>query len=222
MDPQFWRDRWRRGETAWHRDDINPHLQEHWHRLHVRQDSEVFVPLCGKTRDLLWLAGEGHRVLGVEISELAVAAFFEENDLQPTRTREGALERWQDGAIGILVGDFFSLTAAPLATVGAVYDRASLVALPPDLRARYVRHLQALLPQHPPTLLITLEYDQGDMQGPPFSVHEDEVRALYEPAYRVEAIATHDVLAQSARFRERGLKRLVERVYRLGGARTGG
>lgn len=215
MDPQFWRERWQRGEIGWHRDDINPHLQEHWPRVQAPKGCDVFVPLCGKSLDLLWLAGEGHRVVGVEISALAVAAFFEENGLQPSRTREGALERWTQGEITILHGDYFDLTAAHLASVEAVFDRASLVALPPELRPRYVGHLDIILPQRPPTLLITMEYDQREMQGPPFAVHQDEVRALYAPRHAVEPVASHGVLAENARFRQRGLTALVERVYRL-------
>lgn len=216
MDIQFWRGRWQRGEIGWHQAEINPHLQEHWPRVQAPAGVQVFVPLCGKSLDLLWLAGQGYRVLGVEISALAVAAFFEDNGLQPTRTREGHFERWRHGEIEILVGDFFALEPDHLKDVGAVFDRASLVALPPDMRARYADHLHQVLPGAVPTLLITLEYDQAQMHGPPFAVHEDEVRALYGPRYRVEAIARHDVLAEEARFRQRGLSRLEEKAYRLG------
>jgi len=215
MDIQFWRGRWQRGEIGWHQPQINPHLQEHWHRVHAPAGCRVLVPLCGKTLDMLWLAGQGHRVLGVEISEIAVAAFFDENGLEPRRERSGAFERWAQDEIVILQGDFFALDRAQVADVGAVFDRASLVALPPDMRPRYVEHLRSILPRPLPTLLITLEYDQGVMQGPPFAVYEDEVRALYGSDQSVELIATHDVLADSPRFRERGLERLLERVYRI-------
>jgi thiopurine S-methyltransferase len=215
VEPEFWHGRWERGETGWHHDDFNPHLQAHWSRLGAQPGCRVLVPLCGKSRDLLWLAGEGHSVTGVEISPVAVRAFFEENGLSAKVSRNGAFQRWRADEIEILLGDFFHLTPGDLEAVGAVYDRASLIALPPPMRRHYAEHLAALFTPGVRDLLITLEYPQHEMQGPPFSVSEDEVRLLFEPAFAVDPLDTLNVLAETPRYRDRGLSRLTERVYAL-------
>ena len=215
MDPEFWLERWQRGETGWHQEEINCHLREYWPQMQAAAGTRVLVPLCGKTLDLLWLASRGDRVLGVEISRLAVEAFFEENGLNPSLTEEAPFVRYRVDELEILCGDFFQLSAAHLEAVGAVYDRASLIALPPALRQRYATHLDGILPTRVPRLLITLEYDQRLMSGPPFSVHRDEVDALFSGRHRITPLAGFDVLDESPRFRARGLTQLVERVYRL-------
>jgi thiopurine S-methyltransferase len=215
VDPDFWHRRWAEGRTGWHREAFNPHLEIHWPRLGLARGTRVFVPLCGKSRDMLWLAGEGYRVLGVEISPIAVQAFFAENSLSPKVELEVAFTRYAVDEIEILCGDLFNLTPDHLAGVGAVYDRASLIALPPPTRKRYAAHLVNLLPGQASVLLITLAYAQNEMEGPPFSVVEAEVRRLYEPRFAITRLATMDVLADSARYQDRGLSRLEEHVFLL-------
>ena len=215
MEPSFWHERWERSEIGFHQQEINVHLQQFWTQLDLRPGQRVFAPLCGKSRDLLWLAGEGHPVTGVEISRLAVEAFFAENGLKPRRWREGAFEIWEVDEIRILLGDFFDLEPHHLADAAGIYDRASLIALPPPMRARYAHHLNAILPVGTRVLLVTLEYDQSVLAGPPFAVGEAEVRALYQATHEVELLYTRDALAETSRWRERGLTWLLERVYRL-------
>ncbi|MCB1823210.1 MAG: thiopurine S-methyltransferase [Candidatus Competibacteraceae bacterium] len=215
MEPSFWHERWERSEIGFHQQDINVHLQQFWTQLGLRPGQRVFAPLCGKSRDLLWLAGEGHPVTGVEISRLAVEAFFAENGLKPRHWREGAFEIWEVDEIRILLGDFFDLEPHHLAGAAGIYDRASLIALPPPMRARYARHLDTILPVGTRVLLVTLEYDQSVLAGPPFAVGEAEVRTLYQATHEVELLYTRDALAETSRWRERGLTWLLERVYRL-------
>lgn len=215
MEPGFWHERWERAEIGFHQQDINVHLQQFWSRLELRPGQRVFVPLCGKSHDLLWLAGEGHPITGVEISPVAVEAFFRENGLQPQRWQEGAFEIWEADEIRILLGDFFALEPQHLADIAGVYDRASLIALPPAMRERYARKLEAILPAGIRVLLVTLEYDQTVLSGPPFAVSEREVRTLYEPAHTIELLYTRDALSEESRWRQRGLTWLLERVYRL-------
>ncbi len=215
MELEFWKERWNRGETGWHANHINAHMQEYWPRLGAEAGSLVFVPLCGKSLDMLWLAGQGHRVLGVEISELAVQTFFDENRITPEVTKESDFTRYRVDEIEILCGDFFRLEPAHLAGVGAIYDRASLIALPPGMRRDYATHLRALCSPETRILLITLDYDQTRMSGPPFSVHEPEVRELLGGRFNIRQLASLDVLEENPRFRERGLIALEERVYEL-------
>lgn len=215
MQADFWHQRWEENRIGFHLEQVNPYLVEYWPSLGLAPASRVFVPLCGKSRDLLWLAGQGHEVIGVEISPIAVRAFFEENRLQPEVTTEGAFEIWSVEQITVLLGDFFELQPAQLGEVAGVYDRASLIALPAEMRPDYVAHLNALCPSAP-RLLITLDYDQAQMSGPPFAVSDAEVEALYADRGSLTRLAATDVLAENDRFRERGLERLVETVWRIG------
>lgn len=215
MESEFWHERWRQNLIGFHQADINPHLQHFWPRLSAAAGGRVFVPLCGKSLDMLWLRDQGHPVLGVELSPLAVEAFFAENGLEYSQRSEKAFTRYQSGAIQLLCGDFFDLQPAHLQAVHAVYDRASLIAFPAGMRKRYVDHLNALLAENVSMLLVTLEYDQTQMQGPPFAVDEQEVGSLFSPRWSVELIFEDDVLAHEPRFRERGLTRLREKIYVL-------
>jgi len=215
MNPGFWHERWQRNEIGFHQQEINAHLQDYWAQLAVPAGGQVFVPLCGKSRDLLWLRARGYTVLGVELSPIAVRDFFAENALTPQITLQGSFERHEADGLAILCGDFFDLTPELLQAVAGVYDRASLIALPPELRQRYAKHSATILPAGAGTLLVTMEYPQHEMSGPPFAVREDEVRRLYENGYTVTCLFSKDILAENPRFRERGLNALAEKVYRL-------
>ncbi|MFN2310067.1 MAG: thiopurine S-methyltransferase [Gammaproteobacteria bacterium] len=215
MDANFWHARWEANQIGFHQDEINAHLQRYWPQLDVPAGTEVFVPLCGKSRDVLWLAGRGHRVLGVEISPLAVEAFFVENTLPVSVAALGGFVRHQAGEIVLLQGDYFDLRAADLAEVRGVYDRASLIALPPALRARYAAQMARLVSPGTPVLLITLEYAQAEMKGPPFAVAAAEVQALFASDFHIDTLGALDILAENPRFQARGLSRLQEQVYRL-------
>jgi thiopurine S-methyltransferase len=177
--------------------------------------SEVFVPLCGKSLDLLWLYQQGHKILGVEVSELAVDSFFSENGLTYNRFEKDGFQYYQVERLAILQGDFFNLTADHLKDVQGVFDRASLVALPIDLRQRYSQHLKNILPDQVKFLLVTFEYDQEQMNGPPFSVNEAEVLALYQETYEIKRLLTQDVLDSYPQFRSAGLTSLQEKAYLL-------
>jgi thiopurine S-methyltransferase len=213
MQSDFWITRWERGETGFHQDEVNPWLREHWPRLQMPTNGRVFVPLCGKSLDMWWLRQQGFGVLGVELSLQAVESFFAGAGITPSRTREEALERFESGDVTLLCGDFFALQPQHVAGCSAIYDRASLIALPPAMRQDYAAHLFKLFPQGVRILLITLDYDQHEMDGPPFAVSDAEVRALYAGRADIEHIASRDVLADNDRFRQRGVTRLHENAY---------
>ena len=215
MEAEFWLQRWRERRIGFHRDAVMPLLEKHWPALALPKDSRVFVPLAGKSLDMLWLAAQGHRVLGVELSPLAVAQFFAEHGLEPEvrESRHGV--HHVAGDIELIQGDAFALDAAALADCAAVYDRAALVALPPDLRARYVGELYARLPSGCRGLLVTLEYPQHEKNGPPFSVEEREVRERFEPSWNVDLLERRDILEAEPRFAAEGVTALATAVYRL-------
>lgn len=215
MDTDFWLQRWEQGQTGFHQSRVMPLLQKHWPGLDLPADARVLVPLAGKTLDIAWLAEQGHPVLAVELSPIAVEQFFEEHKLRPDvqATPHGTLYR--AGRIEFLCGDIFDLDAAVLTRCTACYDRAALIALTPELRARYVRHVYGQLPVGCRTLLLTLDYPQAEMDGPPFSVPEAEIKTLYGDRWRMERLETRDVLAQEPKFAERGISRMDTNVFRL-------
>jgi thiopurine S-methyltransferase len=216
MDANFWQERWRNDQIAFHQHDFNPHLVKHWQELGADPGDRVFVPLCGKSRDMIWLAEQGHTVVGCEISEIAVESFFVEASLVPRRTSDGPFERWSAESIEILLGDFFSLSRELIGEFGAVYDRASLVAFPETMRPKYVQALAKLTTRGTSMLLITLEYPQHEMDGPPFSLPEPKIRDLFSGVAEVEMLEwIPDALKDSARFSTWGLSTLTEKVFRL-------
>ena len=215
MKKEFWLERWERQEIGFHQNEINPYLCQYWNEVHAARESEVFVPLCGKSRDMLWLRKQGHRVLGVELSTIAVQAFFQENDCSAHCSVDGKFDRCEADGISILCGDFFDLSMDDLAKVSAVYDRASLIALPPEMRERYVLHLATILPASTNILLITYDYPQAEMPGPPFAVSTKEVEALYCRHAEVRLLTQLDALPQNPRLQERGVSRLQENIFLL-------
>ncbi|SFP97288.1 thiopurine S-methyltransferase [Nitrosomonas cryotolerans] len=215
MKNENWLRRWKQEAIGFHQDQINPYLRQYWPALNLSSGSEVFVPLCGKSRDMLWLRQQAHAVLGVELSPIAVQAFFRENNHTPQRIARRSFDQFETTDIRILCGDFFDLSKADLAKISAVYDRASLVALPPAIRKHYVRHLLHILPPATQILLITFDYPQTEMSGPPFSVTPDEVTALYHEHVEIKLLTQCDVLAQNPRFQKRGLSRAQESIFML-------
>jgi thiopurine S-methyltransferase len=178
MDPAFWRERWQQGRIGFHEARVNAFLERHLDRL--AGDSRVLVPMCGKSEDLAFLAAHGHEVIGVELVEDAVRAFWAEHGLEPRIAVRDSFTEYAAPSITMLAGDMFATTRELLGPIDAIYDRAALVALPDELRRRYVDHLRTLLPKR--LLIVTYEYDQTKMAGPPFSVTEAELRVLFDGA----------------------------------------
>ena len=215
MHPDFWHERWQNRQIGFHRDEAHPYLTQFWPTLGIAPGSRVFVPLCGKSNDLLWLRAQGHEVVGVEVSPIAVREFFEANRLTPSISTVDSFQLYECDGIRLYCGDFFALTASRLTGVSAVYDRAALVALPPDMRGYYARHLLQLLPVGVKTLLVAFENPQHEMPGPPFNVDAEEIAALFGAQCDIKLLLEADILAQEPRFRDKGVTQLKEAVYIL-------
>jgi thiopurine S-methyltransferase len=197
VERSFWEERWREGRIGFHEGAPNKYLSRHAPRLAGR----VLVPLCGKAKDLAFLASRGHDVVGIELVEDAVRAFFTEHGVTPVITPRDELVEYRAGSITIFAGDVFATTRELVGEIDAVYDRAALIALPAELRPRYVDHLRALVAPGTPGLLITLEYEQAQMTGPPFSVVDAEVRAHFGDA----VVLLDEGPAKTPRLRELGV-----------------
>lgn len=209
-DPEFWHSKWASNQIGFHLNDVNPLLIEHWHRTEPQRHEKVFVPLCGKSEDLVWLAAKHDEVHGVELSTIAVRSFFAEHFYTPLVIQVNAHhELYQFDELSIYTGDYFT---APVESYDIVYDRAALVALPEDMRQEYVARLKSLLKPGGRILLITLDYEQREMPGPPFSVPESEVERLF-PEYEVERIFRDADDAQLLKSSRKNLSRFAEEVW---------
>ncbi len=215
MDHEFWLQHWREGLIGFHQSAVQPLLAKYWPTLGLAAGSRVFVPLAGKSLDMLWLVEQGHRVLAIELSPLAVEQFLAEHELRPEIHESRYGRHHVAGPIEIICGDAFGLDASVLADCAGIYDRAALVALPPAMRKRYVGELYGGLPAGCRGLLLTFEYPQAEMQGPPFSVPEAEVQRLCTPLAELELLERRDILDAQPEFMARGLSSMVNCTWRL-------
>ncbi|MFT3756652.1 MAG: thiopurine S-methyltransferase [Pseudoxanthomonas sp.] len=193
MNPDFWLQRWQENQIGFHQSAPTPWLLKHWPSLNLSQGAQVFVPLCGKSLDMAWLAAQGHRVLGVELSPLAVQQFFAEHGLQPEISTSKYGQHFVASNIEIILGDAFALDDEVLRDCAGVFDRAAIIALPPALRQRYAHDLYAKLPHGCRGVLVTLEYPQAEFAGPPHAVPEDEVHALFDANWQIELVDRREI-----------------------------
>lgn len=205
MEHSFWRERWQQGQTRFHEGKPNRLLAAH---MGVLADCRrILVPLCGKAEDLAFLAGEGHDVVGIELVEDAVRQFFDEHAATPAITSRGDLKIFSAGAITLIAGDFFATTRDDVGPIDGIYDRAALVALPAEMRERYVAHTFAIAPAAARELLIVFDDPLARPDGPPFSIPDAEVRARYA-SRSIELLASEPPVDINGRM-------LVERCYAI-------
>lgn len=215
MNPDLWLERWQQSQIGFHQTDTEPLLQQHWSGLGVAADAAVFVPLCGKSLDMVWLAGQGHRVIGAELSQIAIDDFFANLDVEPETRSEAGFTVKTAGPYELWCGDIFELDANVTEGIAGIYDRAALIALPPDMRKAYAKKLTELAHGKAQSLLITLEYDQSVLSGPPFAVWGDEVERLFAPDWQIEPRDREQTRARSPKFREHGLDTVGQVVYAM-------
>jgi thiopurine S-methyltransferase len=215
LEPEFWHERWRTGQIGFHQSGVDRNLKRHWSDLRLATNNPVFVPLCGKSLDLQWLCERGHSVTGVELSTVALESFCMEHGIPAKRRIGKDFELYEAPKLQLFRGNFFALTKDLLGPISAVYDRAALISWTPELRATYVNHATELTNSGTQTLLVTMEYAQEQLKGPPFSLDADEVEHLYARHHEIRLLSRHDILANEPRLRSRGLTQLHEVCYRL-------
>ena len=213
MQADFWLKKWELGETGFHQESINETLQAWWPSVEAPAGSAVLVPLCGKSLDMRWLAEQGHKVVGVEVSPVACEAFFDGLQLKPDIEKAGAFRSYSAGPYRILQGDFFAATAADVAPVASFYDRAALVAMPPEMQSDYTRQLLSLLPPGAVGLINCLEYPPEVMDGPPFSIGQASLHKLLGPQCGIRRLSIQEVNTAGTSLEGRGLVGLAETAY---------
>ena len=189
---------------------VNDLLAKHWSTIEANQGANVLVPLCGKTLDMHWLHDKGHTITGIELVEEAVHQFFDEAEATPAIHQEGAHKRFTANGLTILQGDLFTLPA-DAASCEAWYDRAAMVALPSTMRQAYVDQIHSLCAPGSVGLMITFAYPQEQMQGPPFSLPNQEVFTLFEDRFEVTLLET----VQLEDEKQRGISELTSSVFKL-------
>jgi thiopurine S-methyltransferase len=215
VDHQHWLDRWKENRIGFHEAEVNSHLRTWFAQLAPSPGGSVFVPLCGKAHDMCWIAQQGYQVIGIELSQIAIEAFFEENSIDFERNSGDRFTTYESENICLLQGDFFDLRKHDLGSCELVYDRAALIALEHDDRPQYYDHMLSILPPSCNMLLVTLEYNQADMRGPPFSVPTDEVKQHYQDAFDIKLLQSRDIVDHGPRWRKVGLSELNESVFSL-------
>jgi len=190
MEEKFWKNKWETNDIFFHQEKIHPLLMEFFDIA----PGKVIVPLCGKSLDMIWLAEQGHAVIGMELSPIACEAFFSENKLPFQKVIKYEMTIYQGKKISIWCGDFFKVPASEWSNCVGLYDRAALIALPPEMRKQYAAHIVKILRENKSSfkkmLLISLQYPQSMMDGPPFSVEEAEVEQLYGHDFKIEKVSS--------------------------------
>ncbi|WP_297895624.1 thiopurine S-methyltransferase [Shewanella sp.] len=215
MEPGFWHDKWHQQQIGFHQQDINPFLVKYWQKLALPAAAKVFVPLCGKSLDMCFLAEQGHQVIGCELNELAVQQFFSDNQLEMTKTAVGEHQHYQTEQISLYQGDIFTLPNELTQDVTAFYDRAALIAWPESMRAQYAKQLAGLLPSGSLGLLVTLDYPQEALNGPPFAVSPTWIEQHLTEDFEIQLLDCQDVLADNPRFIKKEVPWLNEAAYLL-------
>ena len=177
MNPEFWINKWNEGDIKFHQSKYHSQLEKYGDRF---TPGVILVPLCGKSLDMLYLSSMGQKVVGVELSTIACRDFFIENGLKYTEKKLHDFIVFDSEEVVLWCGDFFKLPQLVWDQVTGIYDRAALVALPNDIRQKYAEEFSKRTKQHLEILLISFEYPQATLQGPPFSVSEEEVGQLFE------------------------------------------
>ena len=214
MDHTFWHNRWENNQIGFHLDQPNPYLID-YASLIATKDNNVFVPLCGKTLDMVWLSQQGWGVTGVEISEIAITGFFVENNMPFEKHGKGLLPVYSSNSVKLFHGDFFNLKTHHLNRCCSFFDRAALIAMPKSMRIKYASHFASIMPAKSKGLLVTVTYIPTQSEHPPFSVSQEEVLELYSRYFTVEKLSTHDIMDAYPKAKERGLTQIHETVYFL-------
>lgn len=215
MEPSFWHEKWDLKQIGFHQPQINEFLLKYWSRLSLEPSAEVFVPLCGKSLDMCYLAEQGHSVLGCELNQIAVEDFFKENNLPVNRQTHGEHQVYSTEQVSLIQGDIFTLANESTHSINAFYDRAALIAWPEAMRQQYAKKLAELIPVGVKGLLVTLDYDQSALNGPPFAVSPQWIETHLAADFEVELLECADVLADNQRFVKKNVPWLNEAAYVL-------
>lgn len=213
MEHNFWLNRWLENKIQFNQNEVNPYLLKHHQHLGALAGHNVFVPLCGKSIDMIWLMKQGARVVGVELSQMAIEQFISENDLKTTQSQQQPFVKYSDGQSLFWVGDYFALSKEEIGAVEYVYDRASLIAMPKDQRQQYADHLLSIVAPGTKILLITMEFQTPTDNLPPFSISMEEIEQIFKGAMTIQCLEDCDAQKLPEHLVKRGFENVKDRVH---------
>ena len=211
-----WHKRWQHENIGWHRTEPNEHLLAHSNQISFDKKPKILVPLCGKSQDLLWLAQRGAIVIGIELVEKAIIDFFQEWGVDAKRIDKHGCPCYQFDSITIFCGNFFDLSAEQIGTFDVIYDRASLVALPPSQRERYIAHQLHFLKPTGLLLLISFDLPVPETKGPPYPVRKSTIPMLYRNTSKTVMLGEHKSTPKTdQKLKQRGLSWSRTAIWRI-------
>jgi thiopurine S-methyltransferase len=210
-----WHKYWEENRIAFHEGQVNPYLKRFLPIYNLQPGDTVFMPLCGKAVDIFWLTQQGFNVIGVELSEIAVRSFFEESELEFSHQQYNRFNLFRSDKISLFQGNYMHLESSDIAACKLVYDRASIIAIESFNRSSYVQKMLEIIPARTPMLMVTLDYDQQVMSGPPYAVSSEEIRQLFAPDYETILLHSSEQIEERPRWRENGLSSLIESALSL-------
>lgn len=216
MEISYWQSRWKKEKTGWHMETVYPQLPKLWPQLNINKNAEVFVPLCGKSKDLDWLADQGCHVTGIDVSEKAIKSLIDNFSAEFEKEYRHGFTIYQSDKIELWNGDFFKFPAEDYSAPDLIYDKAAMIALPPDMRPAYAQKLLQISGHQTKIFLQTFEYDQNEMNGPPFSVPEKEIRKYFGEHFSLTLLHKESKFDDLAKFQRRGLSSFLdEKIFLL-------
>ena len=215
MQQDYWHQRWNSHNVGFNQDKPNPYLVEYLQKLQLQPGDSIFVPLCGKSIDMLYLLQQGYKVIGVELSDIACAEFFNDNNIAVAKEKQHHFTIYHHDDITLYCGDFFQLPDDIFSDIKAVYDRAALVALPEDMRKAYVEFFCQHLQTNTTMLLCTMSYEQTQMPGPPFAINEAMISAYYQQRADIEVLSHEPIEHIAKHLQAKGLQQAFNEVFLL-------
>ena len=183
MEKDFWQQAWNDGKTGFHQSEYSEIMVQTFKEADLN-NKNVLLPLAGKSNDIKYFLEKGATVIAIEIVKNAILQFFEENKLDyETQNFEGGTH-YQAENLHFFHADFFNspayLQEFNLKKIDIIYDRASNVALPTEMRRTYYRTIESLKNDQTKFLIITFMHDGPLDFGPPFLIPKDEILQSYK------------------------------------------
>lgn len=204
---KFWQEGWDKGFTGFHQSEYNPVMKSYFADKEL-VGKNILVPLCGKSKDMFYLASKGANVIGVEVVKSPIDEFFHENHIDYTCVGNLYKSKGLNGEISIYHADFFDIKLDE--RIDFLYDRASNVALPECMRNdQYYPAIKRLISSETQILLLTMDHNGARDFGPPYPVSKEETLLNYP---RLKLNSAKEIKSMD-RFIEAGIPKTKRMVW---------
>lgn len=215
MNKKNWLEKWKKKETKFDQMQVNPYLIKYEKIFESLEGKKIFIPLCGKSIDILWFLTHGAEVIGVEFSEVAIETFLSENNLIYKKVDKHPFIFYHADSLKFICGDLFQLEKNDVGEFDWIYDRASLIALDDMARVQYANKIFQLSSNQSKMFLITLSYGTTTLEPPPYSVTDEEVYSLFSKNFQIATLSKNENMDIMPHLIQAGFPNLNDRVYLL-------